>query len=311
MARPSLSASRAIDIVNFLARHPQQSFTLSELVRRLGINVASAHAILAVLEEAEYVMRDDTLRTYGLGPMLVPLGQAALLRHESIGLARDQLRELAGELDLTGLVVGATASEMVILDEVPASANRTPSIGQRIRMVPPMGGVFLAWEARDRVDEWLTSSSSGLSRGATQQLRALLDAIRARGFAVGLETSARHGMRRALRDLQEDPGSPSAKGRLRKNVTLLGDIATVVVDLVADHEYDLAHVAAPVFGPTGVVDLSLYLVGFRRPYATGEVERLGDRLRAVATSVTRASGGELPGGRARAIGAPGAVQMIW
>ena len=164
MARPALSAARAVEILNFLASHPDETFTLSDLVRRLGINVASMHAILAVLEQAGYVTRDRDRRGYATGPMLVPLGHAAVARHGSIIAARASLTTLATELGVTGLVMGATGTEMVKLDEISPAASRASSVGQRIRMVAPMGGVFFAWADPDRVGEWLAGAPNGARR---------------------------------------------------------------------------------------------------------------------------------------------------
>jgi DNA-binding IclR family transcriptional regulator len=277
MARPALSAARAVDVLNFLASHPDQGFTLSELVRRLGINVASMHAILAVLAQAEYVTRDDARRIYTTGPMLVPLGHAALHRHGAIVAARAALAKLASDLDVTGLVVGAAGSEMVILDEVATRPDRSPSVGQRIRMVAPMGGVFVAWSDDERMNEWLATAPAAV-REQRAVLERWLESIRDQGYAVGLETTARQGLRRAVRDLREQPGSRAAKGRLRSNVAQLGDIATVLLEARAKESYAVAHVAAPIRSNDGV-SLSLYLMGFRRPLGADELERIGAALR--------------------------------
>jgi DNA-binding IclR family transcriptional regulator len=292
MARPALSAARAVEVLNFLASHPEQTFTLSDLVRRLGINVASMHAILAVLEQAGYVTRDNERRGYATGPMLVPLGHAAVHRHGSIVAARAALTTLATELGVTGLVVGAAGAEMVILDEINAtSAQQTSvrssgsSVGQRIRMAAPMGGVFYAWADNDQVDAWLAAAPNG-ARREQAQLKRWLAAIRARGYAVGLETEARHGLRRAVRDLREEPGSRGAKSRLRSNVARLGDIATVLLEPNPQDSYDVAHIAAPVLAGDTTV-LSLYLTGFRRPLSAYELERIGERLCDTARDVGR------------------------
>ena len=49
---PAVTVPACLD---FLAAHPTESFTLSELSRRLGINGASAHAVLTELTEAGYL----------------------------------------------------------------------------------------------------------------------------------------------------------------------------------------------------------------------------------------------------------------
>ncbi|MCB0996899.1 MAG: helix-turn-helix domain-containing protein, partial [Acidimicrobiales bacterium] len=78
MARPALAASRAIDILNFLASRPDETFSLSELARRTGVNVASTHAIVTTLTQAGYLARDPDRRSYSLGASVIALGAAAI-----------------------------------------------------------------------------------------------------------------------------------------------------------------------------------------------------------------------------------------
>lgn len=283
MARPALSAARALDVLNFLAAHPEESFTLSELVRRVGVNVASMHALLAVLEQGEYVTRDEE-KAYGLGPMLVPLGHAALHRHAVIDVARRSIESLSAELGVTALLVGAAGGEMVVIHEATPGRTSVPSIGQRIRMLPPIGGVFHAWAEPEVVEAWIATAPKPV-RSAEEDLRRWLASIRARGYAIGLETEARQGLRRAVRELGEEPGSRSARGRLRSTVARLGDLATVVIEPDPRASYRVAHLAAPIPArPTGAT-LGLYLLGFPRELTAYETERLGERLRATAARV--------------------------
>lgn len=312
MARPALSAARALDVLNFLAAHPDESFTLSELVRRVGVNVASMHALLAVLEQRKYVARDDD-KSYVLGPMLVPLGHAALRRQGVIDAARQALVALTADLEVTGLVVGAASDEMVVIDEVIEGRHEARSIGQRIRMLPPIGGVFYAWAGEQDVDRWIRTAPKAV-REHEHDLRRWLESIRTRGYAAGLETEARQALRRAVRDLAGEPGSRAARGRLRNNVARLGDIATVLIEPNRRDTYRVAHIAAPVAdraadGGRGA-SLSLYLVGFRRALAGGELERTGDRLRDVADDVSRGAVSPAPPRPHRAGGVAGSV-AIW
>src|SRR6478735_12221347 len=106
MSRPALAATRSAAILNFLAANPSEGFTLSEMAERLGINVASMHALLGALTDAGYLARHPRLRTYTLGPSVVALGTAALETNPAIDLARDAARDLARE---TGHEVAVTA----------------------------------------------------------------------------------------------------------------------------------------------------------------------------------------------------------
>src|SRR5204862_283541 len=50
--RPAPGAERVVAVLNFLAAHPDESFTLSELARRLDLNKATCHALLTTLTQA-------------------------------------------------------------------------------------------------------------------------------------------------------------------------------------------------------------------------------------------------------------------
>src|SRR5215469_14632907 len=106
MARAAPAASRAVSIVSFLTAHSSRGFTISELVNHLGLNIASAHATLAVLQDAGFVLRDPLHRTYVLGPALAATGFAALEQHPAVGAAVEQAEILAEELQAE---VGVTA----------------------------------------------------------------------------------------------------------------------------------------------------------------------------------------------------------
>jgi DNA-binding IclR family transcriptional regulator len=295
MARPALSGSRTIEILNFLTAHAGQAFTLTELAKRLDINLASAHAVLAAMTDAGYLVRHPVHKTYELGPLLIPIGRAAQERHQVVAAARDQLAALSDELGLEGLVVGATADELVILERVGAALphGMVTTVGQRIRIVPPLGAVFAAFAPEPTIEEWVLRSPA-TGKAANQRLEQILDSVRTRGYSAGLEDVDRRRMRKALRDLQEQPGSEKARSELEQTVAGLARIDTVLAEVEGRRSYKVAHVAAPVFDQHGAVTAALYLLGFGAPVTGAEIDRVGHQLRRVGVSVTRAGGGTLP-----------------
>lgn len=294
MARPALSGSRTIEILNLLAAHPNQAFTLTELANRLEINLASAHAVLAALTDAGYLVRHPSHKTYELGPLLIPIGRAASERHAVVEVARTALTELTAGTALEGLVVGATRSELVILERVgkPLAPGQVTTIGQRIALVPPMGAAFVATAQRDAVDEWARRAAPTV--GKRSDLESILSAVRARGFSVGLAAQDRRRMRAALRELQETPGSSIARSQLDDTISALSRSETVLGSIDRRRSYAVAHVAAPIFDEHGAVSVAVYLMGFRAPVHGSELERIGSGLAASATTVSRATGGRPP-----------------
>lgn len=289
MSRPALAATRAVAVLNFLAAHPAESFTLSDLSGRLGINVASVHALLGVLNDAGYVVRHPRLRTYTLGPSVVALGSAALECHAVIDQARDAARELARELKLEVAVTAPAGDEIVFLARAGEEQARgiPVHVGQRVPLVPPLGSVFVAWGEPER-DAWLARAED------PDRLRSVLDGVRARGFSIALDHDARRGLGEALDHLAEAPADVRLRGTVEELVIDLGHREYQVGELDRSRTYDVSMIAAPVFGTSGEVALALTLVGFAAGLPADRIAAYGERVRDVALVVTKRSSGRLP-----------------
>lgn len=253
MARPALSANRALDVLDFLASHSRQQFTLSDISGELGINLASAHAVLAALESAGYVVRHPRLRSYSLGPSVVALGNAALECHPSIDHARDEARRLSEEIGLGVAISSVAGDDIVILGRVGTHRARDVEayVGQRIPLVPPVGAVFVAWQ----------DPAAWLERAADPEaMRAGLEEVRRRGWAASFERPEYHVL-----------GSLDPQGH-----------------------YDVAMIAAPVFGPGGDAIVAITLLGLPEALSAADITSYGEKVRDAGLVATRRSGGRVP-----------------
>jgi DNA-binding IclR family transcriptional regulator len=256
MARPALAASRTVTVLNFLAEHSPDEFTLSDLAHRVDINLASCHALLAVLTEAGYVSRNPRLKTYSVGSVLVALGNAAVRRHPAIDHAHQQARLLSEELGLAVTVTALAGQDIAFLERVGEHRPRDigVQVGQRIAMIPPVGAVFAAWHDPEA---WLARASD------RPAMEAVLADVRTRGWAVALG----------------HPGSDEYQA--------LGPIN-------ARRTYDAAMIAAPVFGRDGEAVISLTLLGMEPGMPGRDLIELGERVRDAGVVATRHSGGRTP-----------------
>ena len=269
MPRPALAATRALAVLDFLAAHPADEFTLSDLATELDINVASAHAVLGVLTDEGYLVRNPRLRTYSLGPSVVALGSAALERHPAVDHARDEARRLSEELELGVAVTALAGDDIVFLARVGEHSARELAVhvGERIPLVPPIGAVFVAWLDPE---PWLARAAD---RAA---MEAVLDDVRARGWAVALETDA-HRARRAIADPITDL-----------------DPSEYVGPLTPGRTSDVVMIAAPVFDRRGDSLVSITLLGLEPGLTVDEVAAYGERVRDAGLVATRRSGGRVP-----------------
>ncbi len=287
MARPALSASRAVAVLNFLAAHPTEAFTLSDISARLGINPSSTHALLTVLADAGYLVRDARLRTFALGPAVVALGTAALEAHPVIDIARDAARELAKQ---TGLEVALTApggGHIVFLARAgEPSAHGVPvHIGQRVPLVPPIGSVFVAW---GNAESWLAKAVD------PARLREVLDVVRRRGYSVALEAGTRQRLGHAVDDLAGHPSDEQLRAEVELLVSGLGEREYQLHQVETARRYDVSMIAAPIFGSAGQVVMAMTLLGFDGKLAGAEVAEFGELLRDAALVVTRRTRGRRP-----------------
>ena len=287
MARPALSASRALAVLNFLAAQGDEAFTLSELARRIDVNVASLHAVLNVLTDGGYVVRHPRLRTFALGPSVVALGSAAMERHPSIDTARDAARQLSERFGLEVAVSAPAGDEIVFLARAGEHLGRGVQlhVGQRVPMRPPFGSVFATW-----------NDPAGWAARSPDPGRAAetLDTVRRRGFAVAIEHDARRQLGAALDRLAAEPADDALRQRVGTLVDELGEREYHLRNIEPGLRYDVSLIAAPVFDSTARVALALTLVGFSGPQTGAAITALGEAVADTGRAVTRKSGGRYP-----------------
>ncbi|GGV41429.1 putative regulatory protein, IclR family [Actinomadura cremea] len=293
MARPAPAAERALKIIDLLVTHRGEQFTISDLARRTGMSLGSAHAVLAVLEESGYLGRHPVRRTYGLGPALVSAGMAALDQHPAIRAATERIGGLAAELDADVVVTAATPVDIVFVSVGGPGSRYGPGFreGERVPLVPPLGLVFMAWAHPGEVEAWLGRAPVDLDR---DRVEVALATVRDRGYALG-RIGAMGRTPAAPRTAPAGSGTPDAGGReaLMETISLHDDYDLPHVE--PEREYELGMASAPVFDADGRVFVAITASGFSPGLTGREVTDIGERVRACATVVTKQTRGRLRG----------------
>ncbi len=170
-----------------------EELALSDIARRRGLTVSTAHRLLQALVRAGYVDQDDLTERYRLGRTAAVLGQAAARRFR-LDVAQpllDGLAERTGETANLGIrdgsdvviVLAAESDQPLRFERAPGS--RTPAHASAI------GKVLLAF-GRDDVDT-AVSGLGPLERFTPRTivepgaLRHELEQIRKRGVALNRE----------------------------------------------------------------------------------------------------------------------------
>jgi DNA-binding IclR family transcriptional regulator len=277
VARPAPSVERTVALLKMLAAHPRDRFSLSDIARRLNANKATCHAMLSELVEQGMLIRHPGDKTYLLGPALVALGtSAAREAHEALGLARDEMAAIGGEM----VIMGRADVDRPLFGYLP--------VGNRSPLVPPYGAEFLAWAPEAEVEAWLDLHEPALSEAERDAYYQALDRIRLAGYHAS-ELEHVMALRRVVELLSGLPGAARLEAALQELANRPAHEALSCRD-----RDRIAAVRAPVFGPGGQVVLTLSIGGIWPGMEGRFLGRYADRLLEGTRRITERLGGSEP-----------------
>ncbi len=296
MSDTSNPTGRVLDILNFLAAHPTETFTLAELARHLGLSNGSAHRVLTAMAKAQFLSRHPKHKTYSLGVALVAIGQAAAEKHHGIEVARREVARLAVELNLQCSASALVDGDMLVL--VKEGATQTHHgmnrVGERRPHVPPLGICHVAWAGDAAIEAYIAKVAAHMSADMLAHLRAAFPLIRRRGYAMSAYGPSSYHAREAT-------ALPIGQNRddayWASVFALVGRLSAKELQLfnTAEAEPDgVSHMSAPVFSPAGTVSLQLVISGMPRALSPAKIEHYAERLCAAAAVVTSETHGKFP-----------------
>ncbi len=299
MSRLSPSTDRIVTLLNFLGSRPGESFSLSELARRLDMNKSTAYSIVNTLADEGYLLKNPVTKDYCLGPALIGLGAAASRQFAPVDHAREEMARLAEELGVLCVAGAVVGDEIVMLacagEPKPLGTSIFP--GQRLPLSPPLGTVYMAWASSEEIDNWLRKLGPDATSDQLARFHDALLEVRRRGYATGLEAVAKLKLSKALAELPGD-STNIVRAQIRTIVEGLVEELTheeaVLSDISGQPSYQLSHISAPVFGADGRVKLALNLIDLPRQLTPEEVKNFAGRLLEASDRVTRSIGGRKP-----------------
>lgn len=111
------AVSRAIALLKAFS-DAEPEWELADLSRRIGLNKATAHRILAALESEQFLVRNGRTGAYRLGPELIALGGCAMRSNDLRSVARPILEALADQTGESTTLEVLVDRDVLILDEV-------------------------------------------------------------------------------------------------------------------------------------------------------------------------------------------------
>jgi flavin reductase (DIM6/NTAB) family NADH-FMN oxidoreductase RutF len=199
---------------------------------------------------------------------------------------RPEMERLAKSLSARCIATARVDEDLVVLASAGSptrSSSTTTLVGQRLPFVPPTGSVFAAWMSESEVDTWIAKSPAPHARDL---YHSSLEAVRSRGFSVGLRGAAQQQLASALEQLAASPAqAPPIDLR-----TLVPDTQFDPPELTADVLRSIRLISVPVFGPNGDVVFGLTVYEFPRPDdgIRGYIDRVLDAARN-ASDILRAT----------------------
>src|SRR5215470_3986099 len=183
MSRSSPGVRRIVAILNFFADHPNESFTLSDLVRALKLSRATCHGLLTGLVEAGYLYRTSD-RGYLLGPALVSVGEVAKAHYSPLKAAQPEMRLLADEFDTVCSAAFREGKDVVIRERASAVSHLGFSMprGTRLPLLPQFAGNFFVWSQPNEVSAWLDELDPSPSESQREALHNGIAFVRKHGF---------------------------------------------------------------------------------------------------------------------------------
>jgi DNA-binding IclR family transcriptional regulator len=290
MARGGLSATRATEIIDFLASRGTTAFTLSELSRELDINVASCHAVLQALTKSGHLSRHPKHKTFTLGPALVAIGHIALKNHELIGRAEAAAAELSRSENVEVLLSMRAGDAVLGLahfqrDRVSKSLLRA---GQRVPLRVPYGATFVAWETDKEIDRWISRGfRDQVPSQQADELRLLLELIRKHKYQISLKLDDRVNLASMAANWEQVNYSREAAQRMAH---VHDDLNRLFFDPLAakeDEKHIVDFITAPLFDPHDRALYAMTLYNFDREMTPKEIQSCLSKMLSMCLAVSR------------------------
>lgn len=273
MARSSPGVLRVASILNFIADHPDQSFTLTDLVKALKLSRATCHALLTGLVEVGYLYRASD-KNYILGPALASIGRVAAKHTSPLQVAQPEMRALADEFDTICACFFRDGDDIVVRERASSVSHVGWSVpaGTRLKLRPPFAAIFYAWSPPSAAEAWLDAYQPP----PTADHRAEM--------LKGMAFAQQHGYQAMIRNPK------SATRDLSPEQTFgaqnLDFPVSVLAELKDDQAYRTAGIIAPVFDMRGQIAFVMGLSGFTQSMQGDKLRHAGLRLRQACDRVT-------------------------
>ena len=198
-------------ILAFCGQHPR--LTLTEIARATGLTRATARRLLLTLQHLGYVRTDG--KYHALTPKVLALGNAYLSSVNLGEIAQQELGRVARATGQSSSLVTLDGTDIVFIARVQGSGG-VGHLAPGIRLPAHLtagGHALLAGLAPDELADYLDRAAlaplTPHSTSSAGQLRAKLDQVRARGWAM-IDQEVSEGVQSAAAPIRDATGRTAA-----------------------------------------------------------------------------------------------------
>jgi DNA-binding IclR family transcriptional regulator len=271
-SRSSPGVHRVASILNFMADHPGQPFSLTDLVRALKLSRATCHALLTGLVDVGYLYRTND-KSYVLGPALVAIGKTAATHFSPLQVAQPEMRRLADEHDLICSAYFLEGDTIVVRERA-ASAPHVGylgPVGTRLKLRPQTAAIFFTRSPEKKIEGWVEAQTPPLADEQRQDLYRGLAFAREHGFVAVVRAAPREG------GVQDDVlGTENAQVAV-----------ALASEIEAGRSYSIAALIAPVFDAQSKTAFAIGLAGFDGATEGAQVLQIASELTLACERITR------------------------
>ena len=289
MSRLALSATRSIDIIELLATFPDRGFSMSEISRATGINIASCHAVLTTLTGRGYLVRSAGDKTYKLGLSLIAVGHGAEKSQPIAVRAMEAADKLSAELDVGALLTTAVGDEILAVYALEGPTGRSPGMhdGERLPLVAPLGAPFLAWASQAELEEWLARRPEPNNPDLSARIQRDISIIKKRGYQMYFSNGETVSFAALIAEMSASEAVSDYKGKISSLASTFHYHMEQPESIDDDASYDVTLIAAPIFDRDGNAMFNLGLGGFTGPLSGKTINRCAERLLVACLDVMR------------------------
>jgi DNA-binding IclR family transcriptional regulator len=285
VAGSSPPTRRVVEIIELLTARRGKSTRLSDIVKALELNQATAYVIMKELVETGWVSRDPVNKTFAIGGTLISLAKqidqspsalyaAAQAAVADTGYGASVSERTGNQLVITAFITGENGDD----DRWHATA------GDRLPFAAPFGPAYAAWESDDEREAWI--QRSGVSSPAFHaQLEQFLDDTANEGFSVERMSPEMLAAIPVMTKLQAEALSESMRSHLHELLLEMTGAPRTSAESSGHQRHYVGAITAPVFNSVGRVTHNISVHPFAR-LSPRKIEQIGRRLRRAADAVS-------------------------